>query len=120
SFLLPGLGQWVEGQPAYGGLYTGVALGGLVYSANVLVNDDLEGRREREQQLFEDAGKDYAPTNPAAESDIAERKFAYGTQLYQTMGGMSAYHAFRTAARSRQRLGQYEFLRHEETPWDVF
>ena len=119
SFLLPGLDQWVKGQYGYGAFYSGVAVGGIVYAGATAAANDVAARRAREEQLFRDAGEDYDTPSPIGEPDIAERKIAFGTQLYQTMGGMSAYHSFRTAVRSRQDKGQYEFLRHEESPQEV-
>lgn len=119
SFLLPGFDQWVQGQYGYGAFYSGVALGGVVYAGATAAANDIAGRRAREEQLFRDAGEDYTSPSPIGEPDIAERKIAFGTQLYQSMGGMSAYHSFRTAVRSRQDNGQYSFLRHEESPQEV-
>ena len=51
--------------------------------------------------------------------DLVKRKLMLGNQVYQATGGFSAYHAFRTAAFTRQSQGQYEFLTVDETPAQV-
>jgi membrane protease YdiL (CAAX protease family) len=50
---------------------------------------------------------------------VKERKYALGLQMFQSAGGLSAYHSFRTAVRTRQQIGQFGFLREEESVTDI-
>jgi membrane protease YdiL (CAAX protease family) len=102
SLLLPGFDQWYEGQTTAGALYTGVAVGGVVYAASQ--SEDLD-KDDKENQDRIDS------------QDIVQRKTQYGLQLYQTAGGLSAYHSFRTAVTTRP--NQYGFLKSEDTPKDI-
>lgn len=106
SFVLPGLGQWVEGRYAWAGLYSGGAALGLVYGIYNAPEDQQDYESEEEFSNRRTHG-------------IQERKSALGLQIYQTFGGLSAYHNFRTAVRSQQRHGEFMFLTEEEQISDI-
>ncbi|MCX6127041.1 MAG: hypothetical protein NTV34_20145, partial [Proteobacteria bacterium] len=103
SLLLPGLGQWIGGNYEHGAVYSGLALGGIRYS-----------------QLARDQSKldDKELLNPTR-SDTAGRKYLIGLQTYQSMGGFSLYHSFRSAVSLRKPDHQYQFLTQLERPLDL-
>jgi membrane protease YdiL (CAAX protease family) len=109
SFWLPGLGQWTEGQYAAGAVYTGVALAGYAYSTAIASADHVADKMKREKDENEDGGG-----FSSKDDDI--RKYYLGTLVAQGAGGLSAYHTFRTSVRTHRQLGEYAFLKHEETP----
>lgn len=126
SFLLPGFDQWWEGQSTSAALYTGAALGGLTYAETVRAADNVETNPDKKKK------DDTTSTGETSESqeeeedetaldskDVALRKYTLGYLVYQGAGGLSAYHAFRTAVRTRKAKGQYDFLKYEETPLDI-
>lgn len=88
SFFLPGLGQWAEGQSAYAGVYTGVAVAGtaLVISGG---HSNFEGFADRSSEA---------------------RRALIGQAFYSGAGGVSAYNDFRTAVTTHRSLGEYAFL----------
>lgn len=123
SLLLPGLGQWVNGQHAYGAIYTTIALGGYSYAAALAAERRERIERERQEQ-YERTGT--TPTDAESDKetrldnkDNELRRITLGGLVAQGAGGFSAYHAFRTAVRTRRPGGQYQFLRYEETPGDL-
>lgn len=118
SFLLPGLDQWWEGQNLSAAGYSGVALGGWLYADSVRRNDHVE-RSGRQREGSEGQEEGSQETSEPDSKDVSWRKYTLGNLIYQGAGGMSAYHAFRTAVRTRQRSGQYSFLRYEETPQEL-
>jgi|GEM_PF-1359888 len=103
SFFLPGLDQWIEGQHPYGPMYTGVSVLGNLYAAANLETDASTEEQEGYRQPNE-----------------KERRVMWGSQIYQTAGSISAYHAFRTAMWSRKQLmGKYNFVSKQESIYDV-
>lgn len=102
SLPLPGLGQWVQGHYGYGATYTTLSIASASYG---LQASEKIRRRHQDPDLDE--------------KGIAERKSLLGFQTYQSVGGFSLFHTFRTAAHKRQKLGQYAFLTATETPMDV-
>lgn len=120
SFLLPGLGQWIDGQAEWGAIYSGVAAGGLIWASSIARSENLAQRQEDERQAREEAGEEEMEGADLMNKDNDFRKVTLGGLMYQGAGGMSAYHAFRTSVRSRKRRGQYQFLTQEETPADIF
>ncbi len=116
SFILPGFGQWWHGQPTYGAVYSGAGIMGFRYATETSSREHLAHAQEVAKDKAEKYGN---KDNPYDVNDVAARKFAYGMQIYQTAGGMSAFHAFRTAVKTRQNKGQYDFLTQEETPLEI-
>lgn len=105
SFFLPGFGQWVSGQYGHGAVYTGAAIGGATYAVHASKDIDT-------------SDKDLEDT--LSSKSIAQRKMNLGFQTYQTAGGFSLFHSFRTAARYRQTHNQqYEFLKSDPQPLDL-
>lgn len=113
SFFLPGFDQWWEGQYGYAVGYTGLAIGGGVFAA-------YNRSKLEDERLYEGYGDlpDAEKENRSAHGD-RERKVVLGGQLQMAAGSFSAYHSFRTAVRSQQAVGNYEFLKTEESPADV-
>jgi hypothetical protein len=113
SFLLPGFDQFFEQQYRAGFTYAGGAyIGLLIYSQ---AQAQIENEESLEEE-FEGAG-DYN------KSDDKEKRLLFGASLYQFMGSMSAYQAFRTAARSHieSESDRFDFLKQtiEEDAGDV-
>ncbi len=113
SLLLPGFGQWVDGQYGYASLYSGVAMGGYWLSA---VNEH-KLKKEYDTWAYESRSKE-AKENRQTFGEL-ERRQAYGSQLAFAAGSFSAYHAFRTAVPSQQKAGRFEFLTQQETPGEL-
>ena len=93
SLLIPGFGQFLQGDPAAGVVYGGVALGGFTLSkvgdADVFPIDELP-RSARDQLAFE------------------------GIHLMSTAGALSAWDAFHRAVPALQIESKYEFLGQDE------
>ncbi len=107
SLLLPGFDQWFEGQYASATFYSGMAyVGYWTYSYN---STQLSLEESSESDNWYDSDSDRL------------RRMYWGAQFTQTIGGLSAYHSFRSAVRSHQSsgAGRYDFLVHEETSGDL-
>lgn len=114
---LAGVCQWWQGQPVAGFAYASVSLAGLAYARRISTANDLkEKQKEDEERRKENGEEEDAGFN---QKDPAFRKSSLGLQTTQWSAGMSLYHGFRTAVRTRQPGGQYEFLTHEETPFEL-
>lgn len=104
SLVLPGFGQYFDGQIAEGLSYSAVAGGGYLIAAAAAEQID---KKDRNATSLED-------------SSDAERQYMYGSQLAMFAGEMSTYHAFRTAVLTRQPIGDYTFIKaNKETTLDV-
>ena len=103
SFLLPSFDQWVERQWGPAAVYAGVATTGVGVAANAAPAIDQDAYRHKDLEDYDDA----------------ERRYAYGLQLYTFAGELSAFHSFRTAVKTRQSDGQFSFLRKDETSGDL-
>jgi membrane protease YdiL (CAAX protease family) len=95
SAILPGFDQYVEGQSPYGFLYTTTAVAGLGLSYSF---------------------KDYGGYSLDTQNDKA-RLNQLGEEFYKIGLGLSTYHSFRTAVRSRP--NDFSFLIQEEKPSDL-
>lgn len=110
SLILPGFGQWLENQHGYGALYSGGAVSGLLYSS-YHAQKFLQTSPDRE---YEDINREFWKGS----KDPHVRRVFLGTQTYQLFGSLSAYHSFRSAART-YKSSRYSFLSEEETPADL-
>lgn len=124
SFLLPGFDQWWEAQYGSAAAYTGLWLGGSLYASTVAHANGLNTSGEKVDEdgkpIKTDRDGDGEVDDVGLDGkEISVRKVILGGLVAQGAAGMSAYHAFRTAARSRQAQGQYGFLTYEETPVDL-
>ncbi len=97
SFFLPGFDQWWEGQYPSAVFYTGIGILGIS-----LVDEDISDKNPTDSDLTD-----------------GEKKSFYGSQLYQTAGSLSAFHSFKTAAKTHQGTGRFSFLQEDETTGDV-
>ncbi len=95
SALLPGFDQYVERQSSYGFVYTGTAAVGLG---------------------LEYAFKDYSDYSLDTQNDNA-RMYQLGGEFWKVAMGLSSYHSFRSAAKSRKE--DFSNLKVEETPGDL-
>lgn len=95
SALLPGFDQYVEGQSSYGFVYTGTAVVGLGL-----------------QYAF----KDYSDYSLDTQNDNA-RMYQLGGEFWKVGLGLSSFHSFRSAAKSRP--NDFPYLKVEETPSDL-
>jgi len=95
SVILPGFDQYVEGQSSYGFAYTGTAAAGLGL-------------------LY--AFRDYSGYGLDTQNDKA-RMYQLGGEFIKVAMGLSSYHSFRTAAKSRKE--DFPYLKVEETPGDL-
>lgn len=123
SFLVPGLDQWWEGQTYSAMAYSGIAVAGYAYADHIAFEDGIYEKKRRERvakEEGEDDGEDDKEETGLDAKDVALRKATFGALVAQGAGGFSLYHSFRTAVRTRKGHGQYEFLRYEETPADIF
>ncbi len=95
STILPGFDQHVEGQSSYGFGYSGTAAVGLglVLGFSNYSDYDLDSQNDN------------------------ARMYTLGGELYLASGGLSAYHSFRTAVKSRKE--DFLFLEAEESPKDI-
>ena len=115
SFVLPGMGQYLDGQTSYGLLYSGVAVGGIVY-ADYIANSNGKGDSKEdaeETKTTEQRGEELSS------KDNVLRKIQLASQVTQVAGGFSAYHSFQSSAKYLQKEGEYQFLNHSETPADI-
>lgn len=129
SFVLPmrfglpaGLDQWWEGQYGSAAVYTGVSLLGIGYAVNVANRNSLTlgGKTQEEEEGEGSPAPDDSDDETTIDSkNITVRKVTLGLLAHQGAAGISSYHAFRTAVRTRQRHGEYAFLKYEETPGDI-
>lgn len=113
SLAIPGLDQWMEGQYGYASAYTGVALMGYQIS---------DYNRRRLKSEYESWEFDSQPEELKENRQMLgerERRLSYGSQMAFAAGSFSAYHAFRTAVPSQQKLGRFDFLKEEETPGEL-
>lgn len=106
SFLIPGLDQIIEHQFDSGLIYLTMAVGGLAYADN-----------RRSQMTKENFEKEKKETYNSKDNYF--RGYNLGIQIYQLAGGLSTYHSFRTAVRSRLQYGEFAFLKEEETRSDL-
>ncbi len=100
--VLPGFDQWWEAQYTAGLVYSGAATSGLILAT---VTDP-------QNQWWES-------TRSIETRNDRSRFQALGLQFYSWAGGLSAYHSFRTALNTRRGLGEYPFISHEETPFEI-
>lgn len=103
--LLPGFDQWYEGQQTEGSILSGAAFGGLLLASSA---------------RLEETGGDVL-----ASRDDRVRSAVLGFQIYSAAGSFSAFHSFRSAAKTWP--GQFEFMKTAENeglddlvsaPWD--
>lgn len=113
TFFVPGLDQIIEGQWGYGGFYAGMSFSSLAYTSY-----NAQKLADEREEMGYDNLPDYEQRNRDTHGE-RERKIGYGSQLSNAMGGLSTYHAFRTAVRSRQPMGEFAFLTKEETPAEL-
>lgn len=121
-FGIPGLDQWIEGQWLPAAAYSGIAAAGYAYADYVQRSNGVY-EHERVHRISvandEPIPDDLEDKSLHDSKNSTLRKVALASQVAQWSGGMSTYHSFRTAVRTRKQLGEYAFLEYEETPWDL-
>lgn len=108
SMVLPGFGQYYEGDYGYGAAYTGTAVAGYTYAAMTA----LEYEEATGKDL--DELRDPFDANPP----LYEKKIRLGEQVAMSAGSFSAYHSFRSSVQS-YKDGRYGFLGPGETPGEL-
>ena len=103
SFILPGFDQWWENQWAAAGFYTGLAVAGLNINQSAL--------NEMPNNLND-------ANNPTGRNDFA-RTALLGSQMFMAAGSYSAFTSFRSAVKSRQAQGDFDFLTVDENTGDL-
>jgi membrane protease YdiL (CAAX protease family) len=106
SVFIPGLSQVINGQIDYGIIYGAMGLAGVYIQADAA------------EEVRRDSLSD---PDDYVNHDDEFRRMMVGMSVYKTAGGLSGYHAFRSAANSRRQFGEYDFLKPEkaETSWDL-
>ncbi len=102
SYFLPGFDQVWERQYDSALIYAATGTVGLVYA------------NYRAQQLGA-ANLRTQNNNAYGSKDNYYRGYTLGNEIYQVAGGLSTYHSFRSAVRSRQNSGDFAFLKEEES-----
>jgi membrane protease YdiL (CAAX protease family) len=102
SVILPGLGQWAEGQYEYGAIYSGVALGSNFFRIYAARNN-----------------YEYTFDNISSKNNRVRGGMLL-SQLALNAGFFSAFHSFHTAANQRRTLGDFDWYKNDEKPLDVF
>lgn len=107
SFVLPGFGQWYEGQYRSAVVYSVYGAAGLGVSMSL--HNDVKNLNNSlsEREVGE------APLNSR------QMWYAFSSQSYQAAGMISAFHSFRSGAEAQKKNGKYLFLTHEETTGDL-
>lgn len=121
-FFAPGFDQWWEGQFLPAAAYTGTAAAGYGYADYVQSNYGVyeKNRLRRKYAANDEPVPDELENDDALNSKSpVTRKIGLASQVAQWAGGMSTYHSFRTAVRTRKQYGEYSFLNYEETPFDI-
>lgn len=96
SYVIPGFDQWVEEQRPWAFGYSGFAIGGYLLAA---------------AQSKKISATDIESRNPHI------RLAVVGLKTYDTAGGLSAFHSFRSAVGSRK--DDFPYLMETETPTDL-
>ena len=94
SFFLPGFDQYVADQSNYGLTYTSIALLGLSIRENNF------------NKRFDSSKKDQT-------NEFRYGLGTFGGKLFETSGSLSAYHSFRTRARTRD--DDFSFLKRKDS-----
>lgn len=106
SFILPGFDQWYENQYTAAMTYSGIAFLGIQYGSHHYLSAGKSA--EQREKRFKELGSD-----PFAK-DFNFRSYRLGNQIFQSMGGLSSYHSFRSAAKTHESLGKFKFLAHSD------
>jgi membrane protease YdiL (CAAX protease family) len=110
SFLIPGFGQWVEGQYEYAAGYSLGAVAAVAYGSY--------HRRKVDAAYRDDTNDELLPRNSSHNTHPGVLRTNLGYQTYFTLSCFSTYHSFRSAVRTAKN-GRYSFLLHEESPADL-
>ena len=102
SFVLPGAGQWIDGQYKEAAAFSGIAAGGLVLHSWASDQD------EKQHPCYH---SERADNQPKQCNPVPERLKDLGVQYYLAAGGMSAYYSFQSALPARQAEGEFAFLK---------
>lgn len=110
SLFVPGLDQWYEGQYGWAAFYTGGAIASLTLGG-------FYGSAFLEGKTSDDVNREVVDRGLYSE-DRNLRRSNLAFQTVQALGGMSAFHSFRSAVRTRPE--DFSFIETEETPQDVY
>jgi membrane protease YdiL (CAAX protease family) len=113
SFLLPGFDQYLQGHIGSGALYSSAWLGSSLWYLNRAEKLDETQERMRWESWSEQQRQDYI------NHEELPRQATLASQYITAVGGLSAWHSFRTVVESHRPSGRFDFLREEETPMDL-
>ena len=116
SIVMPGFDQYLNKQYSWGIGYTVTSLGAFAWYL------DASERKEQFEKTDEFLSASEAERNNWDSNRYGiYREEDFALRLALSAAFMSGYHFFRTAVRSRQRLGEYEFLsmKYEESPREI-
>lgn len=115
SLLLPGYGQFANGEYQAGFTYAGAASLGIAWQAN----NARAVERIMESSAYLNASQEERE-NIENHHPVFQERTVSG-QMHLVTGGLSSYQSFRSIAYRRQALGEYTFLdpEHYESPTDI-
>lgn len=113
SFALPGFDQFCNGQYGWGAAYAGAYAGAYIWRQNV---SDRKRQFEATDEYDDYTATDDGEWNLILHNNLY-REYQFTYALRHSIRSFSAYHAFRSAVRRRQRFDEYTFLstNYEET-----
>jgi hypothetical protein len=113
SLLLPGFDQYLQGHYGSGALYSTVWLGSSLWYLDRAEKLNETHDSMRWENWSEEQRQDY--TN----HEELPRQATLASQYITAIGGLSAWHSFRTVVESHRPSGHFDFLQEEETPMDL-
>ncbi len=102
SYVVPGIGQFMNGQTGAGFVYSSIGFVGLGSATSAVIEWNNMNAINQDDSL-----SDLDSRDPIA------RRFAWGMKTYDLAGSLSLYHTFRTTVLSRQKKGDFAFLPQE-------
>lgn len=100
SYLLPGLGQYINGQTGAGLVYSSTAVIGLGVASSA-------ANRLKEEPLRNEQRDDLDSRDPLV------RQYLWGLKTYDLAGSLSLYHSFHSMLVERRLQGEFKFLPQE-------
>jgi len=97
SYVVPGIGQFMNGQSGAGFVYSGIGAVGLGTAISAVV--ELNNYENQDERL-----------NDIDSFDPIVRRYVWGMKTYDLAGSLSLYHAFQTNVLFKKQEGAYEFL----------
>ncbi len=113
SLVIPGTGQFIEGEYTSGSIYFGSWVGGGIYASSARKNIGKYQDTSEYKSFTDEDRKNYESHGEYP------RKYSLGSQISFAAGSFSAYHNFHTRVQSHKLQGGYSFLEREDTPEEI-